>query len=325
MSAPDMTDKHLALDAVRVTEAAALAASRWIGRGNPKAADQAAVDAMRTTLDSLAIQGRIAIGEGERDEAPMLFIGETVGTGHGHAMDIAVDPLEGTDLCANGMANALAVLAIAERGNFLHAPDSYMEKIAVGGNVPEGVVSLEAAPATNLSNLAQAKGCEVHDLGVMVLDRPRHAALIAELREAGARVHVIPDGDVAAIIATATPGTGIDLYVGTGGAPEGVLAAAALHCIGGYMEGRLVFKDDAERERAREMGIADPDACRSLAELASGDIIFVATGVTDGMMLKGVRRWQQGASTHSIVMRSRSGTIRHIETQHNLARKTWCR
>ncbi len=313
-------DRNLALEAVRVTEAAALAASRLMGRGDEKAADQAAVDSMRKSLNSLDISGTVVIGEGERDEAPMLYIGEKVGRG-GPKIDIALDPLEGTTITAKGMENALAVIAMAEEGGFLHAPDVYMDKIAVGGGLPDDLIDITAPPASNLRNLAKAKGLDVSDLVVCILDRPRHQELIAKVREAGARIKLIPDGDVSGVIATSRPGSGVDIYVGSGGAPEGVLAAAALRCIGGQMQGRLIFRNDDERGRAKRLGIADLSRVYSLTELAKGDVMFAATGVTDGSMVKGVRRFGKGAVTNSIVMRSSTGTVRFIEAQHNFARK----
>ncbi len=316
-----ISDRNLALEAVRVTEAAALAASRLMGRGDEKAADQAAVDAMRAALNVLAIDGVVVIGEGERDEAPMLYIGEKVGTGHGPAYDIALDPLEGTTITAKGGANALAVIAFAERGKFLNAPDVYMDKIAVGGGLPVGVVDLDAQPKENLKNLAKAKRLDVGDLVACILDRPRHTELIAKTREAGARIRLISDGDVAGAIATSTPESGVDIYMGSGGAPEGVLAAAALRCIGGQMQGRLLFRNDGEKGRARKLGIGDLNRKYGLEELAAGDVMFACTGVTDGAMLKGVRRFSSGASTHSLVMRSSTGTVRVIETRHNFSRK----
>jgi fructose-1,6-bisphosphatase II / sedoheptulose-1,7-bisphosphatase len=315
-------DRNLALEAVRVTEAAALSASRLMGRGDEKAADQAAVDAMRMALNGLAIDGTVVIGEGERDEAPMLYIGEKVGTGTGPRIDIALDPLEGTTITAKGGPNALAVIAMAEAGGFLNAPDVYMDKIAVGANLPDGVVDLDEAPGTNLRNLAKAKAAEVSDLVVCILDRPRHAELIAKVREAGARIMLIGDGDVSGVIATSRPGSGVDLYVGSGGAPEGVLAAAALRCIGGQMQGRLIFRNDDERGRATRIGITDFNRKYGLLDLAKGDVMFAATGVTGGTMLQGVRRFSGGALTHSMVMRSKSGTVRFIEAHHNLTRKT---
>ena len=316
-------DDALALDAVRVCEAAAVAAAGHIGRGDEKAADRAAVDAMRAALNRLAIRARVAIGEGERDRAPMLYIGEQVGSGSGAGIDIALDPLEGTTICATGGTNALAVLAFAERGGFLHAPDTYMEKIAVGGGLPAGVVGLDRTPADNLARLAAARGGKVAELTVTILDRPRHRALIAAVREAGARIRLIRDGDVAGVIATARPETGTDLYMGTGGAPEGVLAAAALRCIGGQFQGRLAFRNDEEKARARAMGIADAAAIYDAEALAGGDVVFAATGVTDGWMLKGVHRDGAGLATQSIVMRSASGTVRVVSAWHDPARKSF--
>ncbi|MCK6452907.1 MAG: class II fructose-bisphosphatase [Alphaproteobacteria bacterium] len=318
---PLITDRNLALEAVRVTEAAALAASRLMGRGDEKAADQAAVDAMRAALNRLAIDGEVVIGEGERDEAPMLYIGEKVGTGKGPAIDIALDPLEGTTITAKGGQNALAVIAFADRGNFLNAPDVYMDKIAVGGGLPEGVVDLDATPKENLSNLAKAKKVDVSDLVACILDRPRHAELIGKVRESGARIRLISDGDVAGAIATSTPESGVDIYMGSGGAPEGVLAAAALRCIGGQMQGRLLFRNDDERSRARKLGIADLARKYAMQDMAAGDVMFACTGVTDGAMLRGVRRFAGGAMTHSLVMRSMTGTVRVIETRHNFPTK----
>ena len=313
-------DRNLALEAVRVTEAAALAASKLMGRGDEKLADQAAVDAMRRALNGLSIDGTVVIGEGERDEAPMLFIGEKVGAG-GPKIDIALDPLEGTTITAKGGQNALAVVAMASEGGFLNAPDVYMDKIAVGGGLPDGVVDLDNAPAQNLKNLAKAKQMEVSDLVACILDRPRHAELIAKVREAGARIMLISDGDVSGVIATSRPGSGVDIYLGTGGAPEGVLAAAALRCIGGQMQGRLLFRNDDERGRAIRIGIKDLNRKYAMLELAKGDVMFAATGVTDGTMLKGVRRFQGGGMTHSMVMRSRTGTVRFIEAHHDFTRK----
>jgi fructose-1,6-bisphosphatase II / sedoheptulose-1,7-bisphosphatase len=315
-----ITDRNLALEAVRVTEAAALSASRLMGRGDEKAADQAAVDAMRHALNGLAIDGTVVIGEGERDEAPMLYIGEKVGTGDGPRIDIALDPLEGTTITAKGGANALAVIAMAAEGGFLNAPDVYMDKIAIGGGLGD-VVDLDEAPAANLKNLAKAKHAEVSDLVVCILDRPRHSDLIAKVREAGARIMLISDGDVSGVIATARPDSGVDIYMGSGGAPEGVLAAAALRCIGGFMQGRLIFRNDDERERARRCAISDFNRKYGLLDLAKGDVMFAATGVTGGTMLQGVRRFAGGAVTHSMVMRSKTGTVRVIEAQHNFHRK----
>ncbi len=314
-------DRNLALEAVRVTEAAALSASRLMGRGDEKAADQAAVDAMRQALNSLSIEGTVVIGEGERDEAPMLFIGEKVGTGQGPKIDIALDPLEGTTITAKGAANALAVLAMADHGGFLNAPDVYMDKIAVGGGLPDGVVDLDAEPAENLANLARAKNLDVADLVVCILDRPRHAELIAKVRAAGARIMLIGDGDVSGVMATSDPETGIDIYMGSGGAPEGVLAAAALRCIGGQMQGRLLFRNDDERGRAHRLGITDFNRKYTMLDMAHGDVMFAATGVTNGSMLKGVRRIHGGAFTHSVVMRSKTGTVRYVEAKHDFTRK----
>ena len=322
MSALSSMDRNLALESVRVTEAAALAASRLMGRGDEKAADQAAVTAMRAALNSLPIAGTVRIGEGERDEAPMLFIGEEVGSG-GPKIDIALDPLEGTTITAKGGQNALAVIAMAQEGGFLNAPDTYMDKIAVGGGLPDNVVDLDADPAENLKELSKATGKEVEDLVVCILDRPRHAEIIAKVRSAGARIVLIGDGDVSGVIATSNKDSGIDLYVGQGGAPEGVLAAAALRCIGGQFQGRLVFRNDDERARAHRCGITDLGRKYYLTELAGGDVVFAATGVTDGSMLRGVRRSAQGAETQSIVMRSVTGTVRTISARHNFSRKTW--
>jgi fructose-1,6-bisphosphatase II / sedoheptulose-1,7-bisphosphatase len=311
----------LTLELVRVTERAAVAAARIRGRGDERAADQAAVDAMRAELKKLPIDGTVVIGEGERDEAPMLFIGEKVGSGNGPPIDIALDPLEGTTITAKGGANALAVIAMADSGGFLNAPDVYMDKIAIGGGLPDDLVDLDEAPAANLKNLAKAKKAEVSDLVVCILDRPRHAELIAKVREAGARIALISDGDVSGVIATSEPETGIDMYVGSGGAPEGVLAAAALRCIGGQMQGRLLFRNDDERGRAHRLGVTDLDRKYKLHDLASGDVMFAATGVTNGTMLRGVRRFPGGASTHSVVMRSKSGTVRYVEARHDFTRK----
>ncbi len=318
----DVSDRNLALELVRVTEAAAIAASRWIGRGKKNEADGAAVEAMRKAFDTVAITGTVVIGEGEMDEAPMLYIGERVGQG-GPAMDIAVDPLEGTSITAKGGANAIATVALAEHGNFLHAPDIYMDKIAVGGGLPDGVVALDASVAENLRNLARAKKTDISELMVCMLDRERHQETIAKIREAGARVTLIGDGDVAGVIATSQAFTGIDMFLGSGGAPEGVLSAAAMRCIGGQMQGRLLFEDEAQIERARGMGINDPSRIYTIQEMAKGDVMFAATGVTAGQMLRGVVRAGPGAITHSIVMRSKSGTVRYIEAHHNFATKTW--
>ena len=315
-------DRNLALEAVRVTEAAALSASKWMGRGDEKEADQAAVDAMRVALNSLHIQGTVRIGEGERDEAPMLYIGEEVGTGEGPKIDIALDPLEGTTITAKGGGNALAVIAMVEEGGFLNAPDTYMEKIAVGNNLPEGVIDLDQEVDVNLKELAKAKRVDISDLVACVLDRPRHDEIIRKTREAGARILLIGDGDVSGVIATSQIEAGVDSYMGTGGAPEGVLAAAALRCIGGQMQGRLVFRTQDERDRAARLGIEDFQKKYDLMDLASGEVMFAATGVTSGTMLRGVRRYREGAKTHSMIMRSKSGTVRYIEAEHNFTKKT---
>ena len=314
-------DRNLALEGARVTEAAAVAAARLIGRGNEKDADQAAVDAMRTALNALDMAGTVVIGEGERDEAPMLYIGERVGTGKGQKIDIALDPLEGTTITAKGAPNALAVIAFAEAGKFLNAPDVYMDKIAIGGGAPKDCVALGESPATNLRNLAKARKCEIADLVVCILDRPRHEELIAKVREAGARIQLIGDGDVSGVIATTRASTGVDIYMGQGGAPEGVLAAAALRCIGGQMQGKLIFRKDDERRRAAKLGIKDFDKIYTLEEMAAGDVLFSATGVTDGWMLDGVKRTATGCTTQTIVMRSDTGTVRLIEASHVFARK----
>ncbi len=321
MSQETKMDRNLALEAVRVTEAAALACSRLTGRGDEKAADQAAVDAMRRALNSLAISGKVVIGEGERDEAPMLYIGEEVGQG-GPKVDIALDPLEGTTICATGTANSLAVLAMAEHGGFLHAPDVYMDKIAVGAGLPDGVIDLDRSVADNLARVAKAKDIPVEDLVVCVLERDRHEGIINDVRAAGARLYLIGDGDVSAVIATSLSDNPVDVYMGTGGAPEGVLAAAALACIGGQFQGRLIFRNEDEKERARRIGLTDFDRKYDLKELASGDLMFAMTGVTDGWLLDGVRRRGSKASTHSLVMRSRSGTVRFVEAEHNFDIKT---
>jgi fructose-1,6-bisphosphatase II / sedoheptulose-1,7-bisphosphatase len=308
-------DRAFALEAVRVTEAAAVAVADQIGRGDEHGADHAAVEAMRAAFNFLPISGTVVIGEGERDEAPMLYIGETVGTG-GIAVDIALDPLEGTALTAKALPNALAVLAIAEPGTLLNAPDVYMDKIAVGPGYPEGTVDLDAPIEDNVMAVAKAKNTHPREITVLILDRPRHEEHIAAVRSVGAAVRLISDGDVAGIIASTDPATGIDLYLGRGGAPEGVLAASALRCLGGQMQGRLFFKTDAERARAAKLGITDLNRKYGLRELASGDVIFAATGVTDGAMLQGVRRTPGFIMTHSVVMRASSGTVRWISARH---------
>ena len=315
-------DRNLALEVVRVTEAAALNSARSMGRGDETAADQAAVDAMRKAFDSLRISGTIVIGEGERDEAPMLFIGEKVGRWgpEDPKVDIALDPLEGTTITATGGPNALSVIAIAEAGNFLHAPDTYMEKIAVGPEA-KGAIDLSRSPTDNLRAIADAKGVYVEDLTVVILSRPRHERLIKEVRAAGARIKLIGDGDVSAAIATCNPASGVDVLMGTGGAPEGVIAAAALRCVGGDFQGRLKPRNELEIERAKKMGIAEVEKIFRIDELASGNVMFAATGVTDGDYLKGVHFFAGGATTHSVVMRSQSGTVRFLETAHHFDRK----
>jgi len=314
-------DRVLVLEVARVTEAAAIAAARLRGRGDEKAADRAAVDAMRKELAKVHIKGRVVIGEGEMDESPMLYIGEEVGVGDGPEVDIAVDPLEGTTICAKAMPNALAVLAISERGGLLNAPDMYMDKIAIGPGYPEGIIDLDAPPAETLARMAKARGVPVSEITACILDRPRHAELIKAVRQAGASVQLIPDGDIAGVIWTTDPGqTGIDIYLGAGGAPEGVLAAAALRCIGGQMQGRLAPELHPEKERprlverARAMGIADIKRKFSMAEMASGDVIFSATGVTDGSLLDGVHFRGDFAETETVVLRSKTGTVRRIKT-----------
>lgn len=313
-------DRNMAIEAVRVTEAAAIAAEKWVGRGDERQADAAAVDAMRTALNRLHIDGTVVIGEGERDEAPMLYIGEKVGAG-GPKIDIALDPLEGTTITAKANENALAVLALAPDGDFLNAPDVYMEKIAIGGGYEDGIIDITAPPAENLKRLAKARGCEIGDLTVCILDRPRHEELIGAVRDAGARIFLISDGDIFGVMATSDPDSGIDMYLGSGGAPEGVLAAAALQSIGGQIQGQLLFRNDDEIGRARKLGIEDLDRVYNRDDLASGDVIFAATGVTDGAMVKGVRKFPGGCETHSIVMRSVTGTVREVITRHNFTRK----
>jgi fructose-1,6-bisphosphatase II / sedoheptulose-1,7-bisphosphatase len=308
-------DRVLVLEVTRVTEAAAIAAARLRGRGAEKAADKAAVDAMRRELARLSIRGTVVIGEGEMDEAPMLYIGEKVGSGEGPEVDIAVDPLEGTTICAKSMPNALAVLAMSEHGGLLHAPDMYMNKIAIGPGYPAGLVDLDAPAGDNIIALARAKGVPVSEITACILDRPRHAEIIAAVRSVGAAVQLIPDGDIAGVIWTTDPReTGIDIYLGSGGAPEGVLAAAALRCIGGQIQGRLMPANDDERKRAAKMGISDITKKFLLEDLASGDVIFSATGVTDGSLLAGVRFRGDSAEVESVVMRSKTGTVRRIKS-----------
>ena len=314
-----MLHRIMTIEIARVTEAAAIAAATLRGRGNENQADQLAVDAMRTALNGIEMDGMVVIGEGERDEAPMLYIGEKVGTGKGPKIDIALDPLEGTTLCAKAMPDSLAVIAMAEGGSLLHAPDSYMNKIAIGPGYPEGVVDLDADPADNIRALAKAKGVKPDQITACILDRPRHAELIAKVREAGAGIRLITDGDVAGVIHTTDPAsTGIDIYMGIGGAPEGVLAAAALRCIGGQMQGRLVFNKPDDRDRARKMGVKDPDAKLSMHEMASGDVMFAATGVTDGTMLSGVKFGSSHITTETVVMRSATGTVRWIKNRRKV-------
>ncbi|MCT4641055.1 MAG: class II fructose-bisphosphatase [Bacteriovoracaceae bacterium] len=313
-------NRNLALEFVRVTEMASIASARMMGKGDEKAADQAAVDAMRSMLDSVDCKGKIVIGEGERDEAPMLYIGESVGSGNGSELEIAVDPLEGTTICANGGYNSISVMAIGEKGGLLNAPDTYMQKIAVGPDAKD-VIDITLTPTENVKRVAQAKKMIVQEITAMVLDRPRHQQLIDELRQTGCRIHLIGDGDVSAAIATALPESGIDILFGTGGAPEGVIAAAALKCLGGNFQGIFKPRNDEEVERAKKMGIEDINKILKLDDLASGNVMFVATGVTDGSLLEGVKFKPWGARTHSIVMRSQSGTIRHIEADHHFDKK----
>jgi fructose-1,6-bisphosphatase class II len=319
-------DRNLALELVRVTEAAAISSARWMGKGDAKGADQAAVEAMRRAFEQVDIRGTVVIGEGERDEAPMLYIGEKVGAGWASdddsspRVDIAVDPLEGTNLCATGASDSIAVIACADDGQFLNAPDTYMEKIAVGPD-GKGVIDITRGATWNLHALAEAKRARVEELTAIILDRPRHAELIAEVRKAGARIRLITDGDVSAAISTVKAETGIDILFGTGGAPEGVLAAAALRCINGDMQGRLRYRNDDERRRAERMGITDHDKIYKIEELAAGNVMFAATGVTGGTFLRGVRFLHGGATTQSVVMRSKSGTVRFIEAEHRFDRK----
>ena len=319
VSASSVLDRVLVLEMVRVTESAAMAAAKWIGRGDNDAADDAAVEAMRAALNELPIDGTVMIGEGERDEAPMLYIGEKVGSAQdgGPKIDIALDPLEGTTLTANAGPNALAVLAIAENGCLLNAPDVYMDKLAIGPGYPLGTISLDKSPSENVRAIAAAKGVAPGEIIACVLDRPRHAEIIKELRALGCGIKLIPDGDVAGVIAVTDPDTGIDVYMGSGGAPEGVLAAAALRCVGGQIQGRLLFRNDDEKARAARWGVTDLDRVYALEDMARGDCIFAATGVTDGSLLDGVHRMPGGCiTTESIVMRASSGTIRRVRTEH---------
>ncbi len=302
---------------MRVTERAAIAAAGWRGKGDEQAADAAAVKAMHDELGRLEVDGRIVIGEGEPGEAQMLYLGESIGTGHGPAVDIAVDPLEGTTLCAKNQPDSICVLAIAERGGLLHAPDIYMTKVAIGAGYPPGLVDLDQSPMDNVRALAAAKGVPVTEITACVLDRPRHAALIEDLRVAGVAVKLISDGDIAGIIhATNTEDTGIDIYLGSGGAPEGVLAAAALRCIGGQMQGRLILDTSEKRDHAQRIGITDPNRKYDITDMASGEVMFAATGVTDGSLLNGVRVRRHHVITSTIVMRSWSQTVRWITARH---------
>lgn len=316
-------DRNLALEFVRITEAAALASAKWMGRGDEKQADQAAVDAMRRAFDSVRIDGTVVIGEGERDEAPMLYIGEKVGlkTEDSPAVDIALDPLEGTTICATGGVGSISVIAVAEKGRFLHAPDTYMDKIACGPEA-RGKIDIDLSPAENIHRVAQAMGKSVQEVTVVILNRPRHADLIAEVRKAGARINLIGDGDVSAAVATGWKRSGIDLLLGVGGAPEGVISAAAMQCLGGDFQGRLKYRNEEEKSRATRMGVKDLNKKFTIDELAQGSVMFCATGVTDGPLIDGVKFFGQGlATTHSIVMRSSTGTIRTIQAHHNLSKK----
>ena len=314
-------ERNLALEVVRVTEAAALSSARWMGLGNAKAADQAAMDAMRRGFDAVSFSGLVVIGQGERDEAPMLFAGERIGIGDGPELDVALDPLDGANSVSQGRANAMAVVAITDKGGLFRAPDTYMEKIAVGPRA-KGAVDLSLSPTQNLENIANAMKCYVEDLTVVILDRPVHAELIRSVREAGARIKLIQDGDVSAAIATAFPESGVDILMGIGGAPEGVLAAAGLQCLGGDMQGRLRPRNDQEVERARRVGVKDIERIYRIGDLVSGtELMFAATGVTDGDLLRGVRFFGGGARTHSVVIRRRSGTTRFIEATHRFDRR----
>lgn len=319
MSEQAALDRIFVLELVRVTEAAAVAAAKLIGRGNEKDADSAAVNAMREALNGVQMEGVVVIGEGERDEAPMLYIGEKVGTGKGAAVDIALDPLEGTTITAKAMPNGLTLIALAERGNLLNAPDVYMDKIAVGKGYAPGIVDLDRTPAENIRSVADAKGVPPEEIMVCILDRPRHADLIRQVRDVGARVMLIGDGDVAAVIETTAPDAEVDIYMGSGGAPEGVLAAAALRCIGGQIQGRLLYRNEEEKQRARKWGVEDLDRKYGTEDLAAGDVIFSATGVTNGSLLDGVHVLPGGrVSTHSVVMRSHTKTVRYIKAEHSL-------
>jgi fructose-1,6-bisphosphatase II / sedoheptulose-1,7-bisphosphatase len=314
-------DRNLALEAVRVTESTALAASRLVGCGDERLLESAATSSMEAALDALYIRGTILSGEGQQEDAPKLYSGQTLGRADGPEVDVALDAIEGTTICAKGGYNVISVLAMAERGGLLRVPQVYMAKIAVGPGLPDDVVDLDASPAENLSSLAKAKGVEVSDLQICILDRPRHDDLIHQVREAGARIILIGDGDVSGVVATAQVQSGIDMYIGTGGAPEGVLAAAALSCIGGQMQCRLLLRSEADKQAARALGITDFKRKYSVADLAGGEVMFAATGVTDGPLLRGIRRFKGGAISHSLVMRSHTGTVRYIEAVHNFERK----
>jgi fructose-1,6-bisphosphatase II / sedoheptulose-1,7-bisphosphatase len=318
--APEFHDRMLSLGLARVSEAAALASARLIGRGDEKAADQAAVDAMRTQLNHLEIRGVVVIGEGERDEAPMLYIGEEVGAGHGPEVDIALDPLEGTTLTAKDMPNALAVIAMGPRGSMLHAPDVYMDKLAIGPGFRRGVVTMDMSPAERVSALAAAKGCSTEDITVCVLERPRHEEMIAELRTTGCAIRLITDGDVAGVIHCAEPSTGIDMYMGSGGAPEGVLAAAALKCMGGQIFGKLMFRNDDEKARAKKAGITNLNRVYTRDDMVTGDVIFAATGVTDGSILPGIKREPGVLTAETILMRSKTGSVRRMTYRHPIGK-----
>ncbi|AHF08290.1 class II fructose-bisphosphatase [Desulfitobacterium metallireducens] len=314
-------ERELTMEFARVTEAAALASARWVGRGEKESADDAAVEAMRSVFDTIHMSGTVVIGEGEMDEAPMLYIGERVGSGEAPELDVAVDPLEGTNSCAKGLAGAIAVMAIAEKGGLLHAPDMYMDKIAVGP-AAKGKINIDAPVKENLSNVAEALGKNINDLTVVIMDRPRHEKLIQEVRDAGARIRLITDGDVSPAVACGIEGSGVDMMIGVGGAPEGVLAAAALRCLGGEMQGRLWPENDADIERAKKLGIDDVSKLLTMEDLVkSDDVFFAATGITEGPLLRAVNFTSQGASTHTVVMRGRTGTVRFIEAQHRFDKK----
>lgn len=314
-------DRNLALEAVRVTEATALAASRLVGCGDERLLEAAATGSMEAALNALFIRGIILSGEGPQEDAPKLFSGQTLGMAEGPEVEVALDAIEGTTICAKGGSNVISVLAMAEPGGLMRVPPVYMDKIAVGPGLPDDVVDLDASPAENLASLAKAKGVEISDLQICILDRPRHDELIHHVREAGARIILIGDGDVSGVVATTQLQSGIDMYLGTGGAPEGVLAAAALACIGGQMQSRLILRGEADKQAARALGITDFKRKYAAADLASGEVMFAATGVTDGPLLRGIRRFKGGSVSHSMVMRSHTGTVRYIEAVHNFQRK----